>query len=219
MLCDLEVEILTLERTGYLSGSCLLIYVKPHGNESAACCFSDLLKLLALLALIAKGDNVANLNSVRRDINSLAVHTEMTVRYELTSLTTGGCHAHSENDVVKTGFQKPDKVFTGNAFLFGSMFIVVTELLFENAVNKLPLLLFLKLGAVLGNLLASVAAGVSLGFLIFGIAQYRGTDVQRSALLQNRIAINCHYNYPPLFDQISVCQPTPSKRPLGSFHL
>lgn len=54
MLGNLEIEILTLERTGNLSGLLFTVNLKPHRGESSACYFGNLLKFLALLALSRK---------------------------------------------------------------------------------------------------------------------------------------------------------------------
>lgn len=181
MFSDIVVKLLTLESTEYLSCACLLVNFEPEGSNSAASNFGDLLELLALLAVLVQGDNVAYLNSVGRDINSLAVHTEMTVRNELTSFASCASHAHSENNVVESGLEELQKVLTGDALFLGSQLIVVVELLLENAVDELELLLLLELGSVLRFLLSLVAVGVSVGLLV--IAQNCGAEIKCSASL------------------------------------
>lgn len=165
MFSDIVVKLLTLERTENLCGACFLINFEPEGSDSAASNFSDLLELLALLAVLVQGDNVANLNSVRGDINSLAVHTEMTVRNQLTSLTSGASHAHSENNVVKSGLKELEEVLTGDTLFLGSEFVVVIELLLEDAVDELELLLLLQLEAYSDSFFLLLPLGFLLDFL------------------------------------------------------
>lgn len=160
MLCDLIIQIITLERARYFCGLLFLIDFKPHGCESVACDLRYLLKLLALLALLAKSNRVANFYSVRGDINSLAVHTEMTVSYKLTCLAACCRHTHSEYDVVKSAFKKSYQVLTGDTFFLGSQLVIVIKLLFKNAIDKFQLLLFFQLQAVLGLFLAAISLGV-----------------------------------------------------------
>ncbi len=145
MFSDIVVKLLTLESTEYLSCACFLINFEPQGRYSAARNLCNLLELLALLAALMKGDNVAHLNSVRGNVNSLAVHTEMTVRNKLTRFASCAGHTHSENNIVQAGLKDPDKVLAGNALFLGRQLVVVIELSLKNAVDELNLLLLLKL--------------------------------------------------------------------------
>ena len=65
MFSDIVVKLLTLESTEYLSCACLLVNFEPEGSNSAASNFGDLLELLALLAVLVQGDNVAYLSGNR----------------------------------------------------------------------------------------------------------------------------------------------------------
>ena len=65
------------------------------------------------------------------------------------------------------------------------------ELLLQHTVNKLDLLLFLELRAVLGNLLALVAARVASRLLV-AVAHDRRSDIQAPALLGDRLFIVSH---------------------------
>ena len=65
------------------------------------------------------------------------------------------------------------------------------ELLLKDAVDKLDLLLFLQLGAVLGDLLAAGAAGVA-GRLFIAIAHDGRRNVKAPALLGDRLLVDSH---------------------------
>ena len=105
----------------------------------------------------------------------------MTVRNELTCFTSCAGHTHSENNVVKSGFEELEEVLTGDTLFLGSEFVVVVELLLEDAVDELELLLLLELGSVLRLFLSLVSVGVSVGLLV--IAQNCGAEIQSSASL------------------------------------
>ena len=111
---------------------------------------------------------------------------------DLTSHTTGLGQTKTEHNVVQTQLQQAEHVVTGDALHVGGLQVVLVELLFQDAVYELNLLLFLQLGAVFGDLLAAVSAGIAGGFFI-AIAHNGRGNVELPAFLGNRIFIHCHF--------------------------
>ena len=99
--------------------------------------------------------------------------------------------AKTIDHVVKAQFEELQQVFTGDALHVGRLEVVTVELLLQHTVNKLDLLLFLELRAVLGNLLALVAARVASRLLV-AVAHDRRRDIQAPALLGDRLFIVSH---------------------------
>ena len=117
----------------------------------------------------------------------------MTVVDKLSGLTAGIGEAESVDNVVQTTLDEAQQIFTGVAAGTGSLLVVGTELLLEDAIDELDLLLLGQLHGVLGLLGSSLAAGVLLGVL--GVAHGSGRDAQRAAALQNGLRILCHYDF------------------------
>ena len=110
---------------------------------------------------------------------------------DLTRHAAGLGDAKAIDHVVKTQFEELQQVFTGDALRVGSLEVVTVELLLQNTVNKLDLLLLFELHAVLGNLLALVAARVASRLLV-AVAHDRRRDIQAPALLGDRLFIVSH---------------------------
>ena len=99
-----------LGESGYGTGHVFLIEGQPLGHGLAVVCFQNTLDLGGIQALGTESDHVANLNQVRRNINLLTVHGEVTVNNQLTSLGTGHCKSQTGYNVVQTGFADLDQV-------------------------------------------------------------------------------------------------------------
>ena len=100
---------------------------------------------------------------------------------ELSCLSSCKSESHSENNIIKSGFEANDKVITCLAFHLRSDFIVVIELLLKNTIDELELLLLFELESVFRNLSSAISIRIHLGFLID--ADNGWADAQISASL------------------------------------
>ena len=110
---------------------------------------------------------------------------------QLTGLAAGGGEAEAVDHVVQPALDQAQEVLSGVAAHALGLLVVHVELLLQNAVDELNLLLLGQLQGILGLLGAALAAGVLVGSL--GIAHGRRGDTQRSAALENRLCIFCHW--------------------------
>ena len=101
--------------------------------------------------------------------------------HQLTSLAARGGEAQTVHDVVESALDQAQKNFAGVAVHSLCLFVVHSELLFQDAVDKLDLLLLGQLRAILGLLGSSLAAGVAVGLL--AVTHCSGRYAQRSATL------------------------------------
>ena len=184
---SLVIEILNAGHSCNLNGEVCLVSLKPERNYSCSSLLNNILELSAAAASLVESDNIAFLDTVRGNVNTLAVYSEMSVSNELSCLTSCESETHSVNYVIKSGFEDSDKVITGLALHLGSDLEVVVEGLFKHAVDELQLLLFLELHTILRNLFSAVSTGISLGLL--RNAHYHGADAQVSASLEDRFFI------------------------------
>ncbi len=92
--------------------------------------------------LLLEGDDVTAPRPVRRDGHPAAVDQYMAVAHELTGLRPAGAPVGPEDDVVEAQFQHAQKVFAGDPLLAVGLFVVVAELLLQDAVDAAGLLLF-----------------------------------------------------------------------------
>src|SRR5690606_24037975 len=76
---------------------------------------------------------------------------------QLTAFRTRGAKTHTVNNVIQTGFQQLQQVFTGSTFTARGFGVVATELLLKNAIHTANFLLFTQLGAVVGQTAATGA--------------------------------------------------------------
>ena len=137
MCLSLVIEILCKRHTNNLSREVSLISFEPERNYSVSGLLNNILELGTAAAALVKSDNVALLNTVRGDIYTLAVYSEMSVSNELSCFSSCKSKAHSVNNIVKTGLEDSDKVITGLALHLGSNLKIVVERLLKNAVDEL----------------------------------------------------------------------------------
>src|SRR5665213_1971470 len=105
--------------------------------------------------LLGDLDDVALGNAVARDVDPVPVDQEVAVAHELTRLVTTGCESRTVDDVVETALEDAQQVLAGTARLAARLFVIATELLFEDAVNARALLLLTHLQQVLAVLSAT----------------------------------------------------------------
>ena len=111
----------------------------------------------------------------------------MAVADDLTGCTAGLGQTETEHHVVQTQLQQAEHVVTGDALHVGGLQVILMELLLQDAVDELDLLLFLQLGAVLGDLLPAVSAGIA-GRLFIAIAHDCRGDIELPAFLGDRLS-------------------------------
>ncbi len=156
-LFNFEINVLSVGNIGDLSLEVLSVEIKPSDNGLCSGSFENSLKLCAVLACRCNGDSLADLCQVGGNINALAVDLEMTVYNKLTSLSSGGSPTKSVDYVVEAALKDSEKVLTGDALLASSHFVIMMELVFQNAVVALGELLSSELETIFGSLLAALA--------------------------------------------------------------
>ena len=143
-----EVDVFSLGKSYNLCGKISCVSLEPLRNYCCFHLFCESLELFGTLALFLQRNNVALLADDGRNVNLLAVESEVCVTNELTSFLTAGCETHSVYDIVESEFEKCEEVFTCYAFLIIGDFVVVKELLFLNTVVTTSCLLFSELETV-----------------------------------------------------------------------
>jgi hypothetical protein len=109
-----------------------------------------------VLAALADGYDIADLDDGGRDIALAAIDVDMGVPDDLARLRAAGAEAHTVNDAVKTPLERGHQVLAGDAFRQGGLFKGAAELALEDAVDAPDLLLFAKLEAVADDLRLTV---------------------------------------------------------------
>ncbi len=131
------------------------------------------------------------LHQIGGNVDLLAVDGEVGVVHQLTGLAAGHGEAQTVHHVVQTALHQAQQVLAGLAGHTGSLLVIHTELLLQNAVDELDLLLLVELDGILALLLSHLAAGVALGLLL-GIAHDGRRNAQRLAALGDRLHILSH---------------------------
>jgi N-acetylglutamate synthase/N-acetylornithine aminotransferase len=81
-------------------------------------------------------DELSRLYAERWTVNKLAIDQNVTVNDELACLCSGASKACTQNEGIKTHFEKLDKVFTCEALSLASLLEYVAKLSFANAVLR-----------------------------------------------------------------------------------
>jgi hypothetical protein len=110
-----------------------------------------------LVAALAYGDDVTDLEQRRGDVDLAAVHQEVTVPHELPRLGARVREAESVDHVVEPPLEQDHQRFAGDALRPVRFLEQLPELPLEQAVHALQLLLLAELEAVLGELHAPLA--------------------------------------------------------------
>ena len=184
-----NVDLLSLRQLADSTLEGFLINVNPIGSQSAGGNLGDVLETLDVLGFLSDFDNIACLYEIGRNVDGLAVDSDVLVADNLACFTTGAGKAHTENDIVQTALKHGHEVFTGHAFHPVGLVVVVTERLLKDAVDEFSFLLLAKLCAILAELAAS-ADQLSFGLLV--ISKKNGIKIERSASLQYRSSVYCH---------------------------
>src|SRR5277367_6013446 len=116
-----------------------------------------------LLAVWTDLDLVTNTNLEGRDVHLPAIHFDVPVTNDLTSLTTRACKSETESNVIQAALKLLQKQLTGDARGAGRLLVVGAELAFQREVDALGLLLFAQLEAVANDLRLSVATVLARG--------------------------------------------------------
>lgn len=103
------------------------------------------LKIFGFRAPRRDGDFVAWAEHRGRDVQLLAVHAKVTVRYKLTRLITRTRVPDPINDIVESHLQQLKQVFAGHTRTPFRFFKDALELVLKNAVYAAHLLLLTKL--------------------------------------------------------------------------
>src|SRR4029079_6090449 len=97
-------------------------------------------------------DPVAGLQLEGRDVGRDAIHGEVAVADELTSLRPGAGEAHAVDDAVEAELEEPEKALAGHPGPLLGDVEVAPELALEDAVDAADLLLFPELKTVVADL-------------------------------------------------------------------
>ena len=187
---DITADLLTRRQSEHVTRQLLDIDLEPAGDLETLGGNQSLLDGKEITVLLADSDNVAGLDEIGRDVNTTAVHGEVTVTHGLTCLLASAGKAQTENNIVETGLENDHQVLAGNALHLTSTDEVAVELLLEHAVDELNLLLLAQLHAVLGFL--ATALGLADRFLLAAVTKLSGIDPELTAALENRSPVDCH---------------------------
>mmetsp|Transcript_18272 Transcript_18272/g.27564 ORF Transcript_18272/g.27564 Transcript_18272/m.27564 type:complete len:202 (-) Transcript_18272:1009-1614(-) len=128
------------------------------------------------------------------------------MRDELTGFCTGRTKAHAVYNVIETTFQQLQQVFTSCTFASGGLFVIVAELLLQNAVDTTNFLFLTKLYAVLGQTTATRAVhtrrslDVALGIERANTALQKKICPFTTRQLALRAYITSHNSLSPVLD-------------------
>jgi nucleoside-triphosphatase THEP1 len=103
----------------------------------------------------ANGDNVAGLQTVGRDVNTLAIDQDVTMVDELGGLATTACKVQAIHYVVKSALKQRNEVFTGLTRDSDSFVKSKLELFLKHAIGSLQLLLLAKLKTIVCRFLGT----------------------------------------------------------------
>ena len=131
-------------------------------------------------------NNITNFKHIRRNVNFLTIHGNMTMTNNLTGLTTGSGQTHTEDHIIQTAFQQNQQICAGYAIHLLCFVIVAAELTLQNAIDKLSFLFLSQLQTIFTFLLAKTAR---LPFGLFIHSQKLRCQAQTSAALQHRSLI------------------------------
>src|SRR5205823_7956591 len=117
--------------------------------------------------LLFDADLLANSHLIRRDIDLLAVHENMSMPDELSGLCMRCGEAETDQNVVQPAFKLRQQVFARYAFLPDCLFEIGSKLILEYAVNTLHLLLLAQLKSVSDDFRLPVVAVLTWGEVSF----------------------------------------------------
>src|SRR2546421_5095755 len=93
-------------------------------------------------------------DEVRRDVDLLPVHTDVSVKHNLPRLRRRGRQTRTPHHVIQTTLEHDDEVLAGRALGASGLFKIIAELPLQEPVSALDLLLLAQLQAVSGDLRA-----------------------------------------------------------------
>ena len=89
---------------------------------------------------------------VRRNVDLLAIHLNVSVTHQLARLTAGDAEAKTEDDVVQTPLERLEQLRTRHALGSDRVLEVISELAFLGEVDAFGFLFFAQLQTVAYNL-------------------------------------------------------------------
>ena len=111
MLFYLKFNVAALRHAKDLALKGFLVALHPLGSGDERCvCAGELGELHAATASFTHSNDVARLHKVRRNVDLLAVHGEVTVVDKLACVAAGGSKAETEHDVIETTLQQTKQV-------------------------------------------------------------------------------------------------------------
>src|SRR5919109_593929 len=147
-----QVDLFTRRHRHDAPGHRVRVEREPFGDPAALHLLHRVLDRRVLLAAAEHGDDVALLDRVRRNIDLLPVHEEVSVAHELPRLRPGRRQPEPVGDVVEPTFEQLQERFARDAARAFGRLEIAAELVLEHAVDALHLLLLAKLQAVAGGL-------------------------------------------------------------------
>ena len=121
---------------------------------------------LERLGLLTNSNYLTLADGVGRNVHNLAIDSDVTVEYELTSSSACGGDTQTINDVIETGLEQLQEDFTRNALHARSLVEEVAELTFKDTIGVLSFLFFAKLGTVLRHFAATVGTMLARGIVL-----------------------------------------------------
>ena len=138
-----------------------------------------------------EGDDIIDLAEIGRNIDLLAVNSDVAMVHKLTSRGSRAGKAHTEDEVIETALQDAEEGQTSDGLILLGDDEEAAELAFIHAIEFLKLLLLKKLGSVLRRLpftiLTMLARAIS-ATLEF-IAGLRCAETKVTSLLPFRINV------------------------------
>lgn len=146
-------EVLSLRKRDDLSGHVCHVSLDVHRNRSPFVVIH--LRDLGAAFALSNADDVADSNSVARDVDDLAVHRDVAVRHHLSGLENGVCKSQSPNDGRKPKLEQAKEVEGAVPVHSLRLLKGVAELLFHHVVVASDDLLGQKLFAVFARSLVA----------------------------------------------------------------
>ena len=115
-----------------------------------------LIDYLERFRFLANSNDLTGFYLEGRDVNHLAIDSDMTVRNELTRSSAGRSDTEAVNDVIQTALKELDQDLTGDTFGTGSFREQKTELTLEYTIGVFSFLLLSELSTILRVFLTTV---------------------------------------------------------------
>ena len=147
------------------------------------------------LGTLTDGDNITHPKFVRRDVDNIAIDSNVAMGDKLTCLGTAASDTKTVDDIVKTSLNEFHEFLTSDTTATGGFSIEFTELALKDAVSIFCFLLLLKLNAIFGHFATATVLTVhtrGIRFLFIVLVGTINGLVELSCYFGFRTCISCH---------------------------